>query len=233
MCNWRFATEMILEKFDDIYHRAAEQKGGETELEALLCQVKTATELALIPDHRWLAEMTRKIFQSGFVWRVVNQKWEHFEQVFWGFEIEKLLMMPDELWEKKAQDPAIIRNWSKVATIKENAQMIYQANLNGGFSNLIAEWETENITALWQYLKKNGKRLGGNTGAYSLRALGKDTFLLSHDVEAYLRNHKLIDGGIQTQRSFNIAQRVFLEWQQQSGRPLSHISQIVAFSMNN
>lgn len=41
---------MILEKFDDIYHRAAEQKGGETELEALLCQVKTATELALIPD---------------------------------------------------------------------------------------------------------------------------------------------------------------------------------------
>ncbi|SMB87724.1 DNA-3-methyladenine glycosylase I [Pasteurella testudinis DSM 23072] len=222
---------MILEKFDDIYQRAAEQKGGEARLQALLCEVKSTQQLLDVPDHRWLAELTRKIFQSGFVWRIVNQKWDSFEQVFWGFEIEKLLMMPDELWEKKAQDPSIIRNWSKVATIKQNAQMIYQANLEGGFSRLLAEWDSGNITALWQYLKRNGKRLGGNTGAYTLRAVGKDTFLLTHDVEAYLRNHKLIDGGIQTQRSFTIAQQVFAEWQQQSGRPLSHISQIVTFSM--
>lgn len=224
---------MILEKFEDIYQRAAAQKGGAAQLEAQLCKVKSAVELAQVPDHRWLAEITRKIFQSGFVWQVVNNKWDSFEQVFWGFEIEKLLMMPDELWEKKAQDPLIIRNWSKVATIKHNAQMIHEANLNGGFAKLIAEWDSNNITALWQHLKKHGKRLGGNTGAYSLRAVGKDTFLLTHDVEAYLRTHKLIDGGIQTQRSFAIAQQVFAEWQQQSGRPLAHISQIVAFSMGD
>ncbi|KGQ71544.1 3-methyladenine DNA glycosylase [Chelonobacter oris] len=222
---------MILEKFSDIYQRAAARKGGETQLEAALCRIKTTRELLAVPDHRWLSEMTRKIFQCGIVWKVVNKKWDNFEQVFWGFDIEKLLMMPDELWEKKAQDPGIIRYWPKVATIKYNAQMIYQANLDGGFSKLIAEWPGEDITALWQYLKKNGKRLGGNTGAYSLRAVGKDTFLLTHDVEAYLRNHHLIDGGIQTQRTFAAAQQIFQEWQRQSGRPLAHISQIVAFSM--
>lgn len=222
---------MILEKFEDIYQRAAEHKGSETRLESALCQLKTQQQLLTVPDHRWLAEITRKVFQCGIVWQVVNKKWENFERLFWGFDIEKLLMMPDELWEQKAQDSGIIRSWSKVETIKHNAQMIYQANLEGGFSKLIAEWKSENITALWQYLKKNGKRLGGNTGAYSLRAIGKDTFLLTHDIEAYFRNHKLIDGGIQTQRSFTLAQHVFLDWQQQSGRPLAHISQIVAFSM--
>ncbi|TNG92629.1 DNA-3-methyladenine glycosylase I [Pasteurellaceae bacterium USgator11] len=224
---------MILEAFDDIYQRACRQKGGEVRLQQLLCPVQSSQALLAVPDHRWLAEFTRKIFQSGFVWRIVDQKWQHFERLFWGFDIEKLLMMPDELWEKKAQDPSIIRNWPKVATIKHNAQMIYQANLDGGFSRLIAEWDPQNITALWRYLKKNGQRLGGNTGAYALRAVGKDTFLLTHDVEAYLRNHQLIEGGIQAQRSFEAAQQIFSQWQQQSGLSLSHISQIVAFSMGD
>jgi len=39
-------------------------------------------------------------------------------------------------------------------------------------------------------LKKHGQRLGGNTGPYALRLLGKDTFILSSDVEGYLRAKK-------------------------------------------
>ena len=64
------------------------------------------------------------VFQSGFVWRIVNNKWPQFEEVFWGFDIERLLMMPDDMLERKASDPGIIRNFSKVKTILENAVMI-------------------------------------------------------------------------------------------------------------
>lgn len=222
---------VILEKFSDIYFRAARRKGGEAALEQLLCPLKTTEELRAIGGDRWLAEFTRKIFQCGMVWKVVDNKWAAFEEIFWQFNIEKLLMMPDELWEKKAKDPRIIRHLTKVMTIKHNAQMIYNFNLENDFSAMIAEWDCNNIIELWQYLKKYGKRLGGNTGPYALRALGKDTFFLTHNVEAYLRNQNVIDGSIQTQRSQKNAQAAFLEWQQQSARPLSHISQIVAFSM--
>ena len=55
--------------------------------------------------------------------------------------------------------------------------MIHDVRYEGeSFSKLIAEWPSEDITGLWAFLKKNGSRLGGNTGPYALRTLGKDTF---------------------------------------------------------
>lgn len=97
------------EKFADIYQRAVDMKNGKEEIENRLAVLKSRDELASIPDHRWLAEFTRKVFQCGIQWRVVNNKWDNFEEVFWGFDIEKMLLMPDELWQEKAQNPGIIR----------------------------------------------------------------------------------------------------------------------------
>lgn len=164
------------EKFADIYQRAVDMKNGKEEIENRLAVLKSRDELASIPDHRWLAEFTRKVFQCGIQWRVVNNKWDNFEEVFWGFDIEKMLLMPDELWQEKAQNPGIIRYWPKVATIRENAFMINEVNQQGNFSEFIADYPIEDITALWRYLKKHGGRLGGNTGPYTLRYMGKDTF---------------------------------------------------------
>ncbi len=79
-------------------------------------------------------------------------------------------------------------------------------------------------------MKKHGSRLGGNTGPYSLRQLGVDTFILSGDVEAYLRSYKIIEGGKETKRSLEAATLAFTHWQQQSGRSLTEISQVIAFS---
>ncbi len=39
------------------------------------------------------------------------------------------------------------------------------------------------------------RRWSGNTGAYTLRQMGKDTFILSSDVEAHLRSTDVIDSG--------------------------------------
>ncbi|NMS02088.1 DNA-3-methyladenine glycosylase I, partial [Vibrio parahaemolyticus] len=92
------------------------------------------------------------------------------------------------------------------------------------------DWPQEKITDLWAYLKKRGNRLGGNTGPYTLRQMGVDTFILSSDVEAYLRNCKIIEGGKDTKKSLDATNKAFVQWQQESGRSLSEISQIIAFS---
>ena len=60
----------------------------------MLPKVASKKQLKTLGSDRYLAEFTRKIFQSGFVWRVVDKKWDHFEEEFWGFDIERLLMMP-------------------------------------------------------------------------------------------------------------------------------------------
>ncbi len=224
----------MVEQFSSIYQRAADRKGGSAALEALTRQPLSAAQLKSYSNADWLSAFSKKVFQSGFVWRVVEQKWPGFREVFFDFAPEKILLLSDEMLAEKATDPRIIRNAGKVLSIQANAQMIYELELeHGPFSALIADWPGERIIELWALLKKRGARLGGNTGAYSLRAMGKDTFLLSQDVEAYLRAYQVIDGGLTSQSSLKKIQAQFNDWQQQSGRSLQQISQIVSMSVGD
>ncbi len=223
-----------MEKFSDIYKRAVERKGSEKMLKLLLAKPLSTKQLVTLSDDDWLEEFTRKVFQSGFYWSVINSKWAGFREVFWDFSVEKLLMMPPDMLEQKASDERIVRNYKKVKTITENAYMIHEVTAqHGSFSQFIANWPSEDIIGLWAYLKKHGARLGGNTGPYALRALGKDTFLLSRDVESYLRAHKIIDGGLQTKKSLSAAQAFFNELQQQSGLSMQELSLIVAYGVGD
>ena len=224
-----------MEKFTSIYQRAAKRKGGEKYLEQLLSKPLSSKKLLKVTDDEWLEEFTRKIFQSGFYWSVIDKKWPGFREVFWDFNINKLLMMPPEMLEEKSSDERIVRNFKKVNTIPVNASMIHFSTKDNGvaFNQFIAEWPTDDIIGLWAWLKKHGARLGGNTGPYTLRQMGKDTFLLSRDIESYLRVHNIIDGGLQSKKSLNAIQAFFNHMQKESGRSLQEISQVIAFSVGD
>lgn len=219
--------------FDDLYQIACERKGDEAAVEALLPVVPGKPYLRELGSDRYLAEFTRKVFQSGFVWRIVNNKWASFEEVFWNFDIERLLMMPEEMLERKANDPSIIRNYSKVKTVLQNAIMISDTERREAqpFGDFIASWPEDDIVGLWLFLKKNGGRLGGNTGPYALRTLGVDTFLMTADVEAFLRNHNIVDSGTHSLRALKAAQTYFNELRSESGRSLSELSRLVSLGI--
>lgn len=229
-------VEVKAEPFARLFDRVCKRKGSEAMVRELLSQAfstqATSTqEILKITDDRFLAEFTKKVFQSGFVWRVVRQKWPNFEEVFFGFDIDKILLMPDEMLEQKASNPAIIRNYNKVKTIRENALMIDEVRRkHGSFANFVANWPKNDVIGLWEFLKKNGARLGGNTGPYALRTLGIDTFLLSRDVESYFSEHQLISGSARSKRSLSVIQNTFFAWQKQSGLSLQELSQLVSFS---
>ncbi len=222
---------MRLESFDAIYHRAAERKGGEGILNRMISAPLSKAEIANIADDRVLAAFTKKVFQSGFVWRVIEQKWPDFEAVFFGFNVDKVLLMPDEMLEQKSTDKRIVRNYKKVMTVRDNALMLSDIRRqHGNFGNFANTYNADNIIELWAYLKKHGARLGGNTGPYSLRALGIDTFLLSRDVEGYFRQHDLISGSATSKRSLTAINQAFVEWQKQSDWSLQSLSQLVSLS---
>ncbi|WP_395340380.1 DNA-3-methyladenine glycosylase I [Ningiella sp. W23] len=225
---------MAIEKYAAIYQRAAKRKGSEAMLESLLSAPLSKADIIEIGDDRFLAEFTKKVFQSGFVWRVVRQKWPDFEEMFWNFDVDKILLMPDEMLEKKATDPKIIRNLTKVRTIRDNAMMIKDiAREHGSFASFVANWNSADIIGLWEFLKKHGARLGGNTGPYALRFLGVDTFLISRDTEGYFVQHKYISGSVRSKRSLTTIQSAFNDWQQQSGRSFQELSQLLAYSVGD
>lgn len=219
------------ESFSSIYARAVKRKGSKSALESMLSPALSPSDVAAIPDDRFLAAMTMKVFQSGFVWRVIRQKWPDFEDVFFGFDVDKVLLMPDEMLEQKATDKRIVRNYKKVLTVRDNAIMIKDvARQHGSFGQFVTSFDASNITELWLYLKRHGARLGGNTGPYMLRSLGVDTFLFSQDVEDYLRKNDIIDGGLTSKKTLTAANEAFMQWHQESGRTLQEISTILAFS---
>ena len=223
-----------LESFQHIYQRACERKGGPQALATAIDKPLSNEILSKIGDDRFLAEFSKKVFQSGFIWRVVRNKWPDFERVFFDFNIEKILLIPDEMLEQKATDPSIIRNYTKVRTIRDNAIMIDSvAREHGSFAKFVADWPSEDIIGLWAYLKKHGARLGGNTGPYGLRTMGKDTFLLTNDVVGYFTQRNIISGSAQSKRSLTAIQHSFNSLQQQSGRSLQELSMIISKSVGD
>ncbi|WP_199609651.1 DNA-3-methyladenine glycosylase I [Flocculibacter collagenilyticus] len=225
---------MKTESFDAIYHRALERKGSDKMLMTLIGPTKDQKSYLNKTDSQFLEEFTKKVFQSGFVWRVVEQKWDGFREVFFDFDIEKVLLMPPDMVERKAQDERIIRNYKKVQTIQENALMINSAKqTHGGFAQLVEALANENVITLWQYLKKHGARLGGNTGPYALRALGVDTFLLTRDIEGYMRAQQVIDGGLTSKKSLQAIQAYYDRLQAESGWSYQALNRLIAYSFGD
>jgi 3-methyladenine DNA glycosylase Tag len=219
--------------YTNLYDVACLRKGESDVVESLLPTVATKAQLSGLGSDRYLAEFTRKVFQSGFVWRIVNNKWPHFEEVFWGFDIERLLMMPDDMLERKASDPGIIRNFNKVKTVLDNALMISdtESREDKTFGEFIASWPDDDVIGLWLFLKKHGSRLGGNTGPYALRTLGVDTFLMTADVEFFLRENAIVDSGIHSLRALKATQTYFNDLREESGRSLSELSRLVSLGV--
>ncbi len=219
-----------MRNFDWIYQHALERKGGAKVLESLLPVPRSADELAALPDRYFLSSMSWRIFCAGLNRKMVDNKWPAFEEVFFGFEPQKLVLMSDDLLEKTMQDKRIIRHWGKIKSIRTNAAMILAlGEEKGGFGRFLADWPAETIVELWQVLKKQGAQLGGNSGAYSLRIVGKDTFMLSNDVVAALKAQKIIDKKPTSKADLNATQAAFNEWRKQSGRPLCQISRLLSF----
>lgn len=223
-----------LERFSSIYARAAERKGGKAGLASLMSAGLEDAQICQYSDAQLLSAMSRQVFQSGFVWRVVVNKWPAYEKAFFGFEPTKVLMLSPEQIQARAEDPNLIRHLKKTQAIYENALMIHDiAREHGSLANVIASWPSQDIIGLWALLKKRGNRLGGNTGPYFLRGIGKDTFLLTDDVQGYFKAHNLVDAGFTSQTALKQVQSIFNQWQQESGRSLADISRILACSVGD
>ncbi len=188
--------------------------------------------LLALPDDRVFSVLTRRVFRAGLKHALVDAKWPAFEQAFYYFNPEAVQEMSDEMLEDLMQNDQIIRHFGKIKATRENAMlMVALAQEYGSVATMIAEWPEEDIIGLWALLKKRGKQLGGNSGAYFLRMLGKDTFMLTDDVVVALKAQGVIDKKPTAQRDLKLVQSAFNELREQSGKSLCQISRLLAHSI--
>lgn len=221
-----------MEAFANIRARAAERKGGEQVIEDMMPATHTGAELAGIPDDRWLAGMTRVVFNSGFSWKVIEAKWDGFEKAFHGFDPGRVSFMDDDALDALTRNPDIVRHAGKIRATQENA--IFVVDLireHGSAGRFFADWPVTDQVGLMALMKKRGNRLGGNSGQYFLRQMGKDSFVLGGDVVKALIKWGAVEKNPTSKRDLAATQAAFNAWAEESGRPMAHISRTLALSV--
>ena len=208
--------------------------GSAAALEAMLPQPASGDELRALSDDRYLSLLSLRIFRAGLKHSLVDAKWPAFEEVFFGFDPEKVVLMGGERLENLMQDARLIRHLGKLKSVPRNAQFILDVRREqGGFGALIADWPVTDIVGLWQYLAKHGSQLGGLSAPRLLRMVGKDTFIPTNDMVAALKAQGIVDKAPTSQKDRAAVQAAFNQWHAQSGRPLCQLSVMLAHTVNH
>lgn len=225
----------MVTSFDVIRRRAEERKGGAAALKAMLPPLPDHEALRAMPDDRILSEMTRRIFYSGFVYKVIDAKWPGFEEAFSGFDPAFLNIAPDDYWHSLTSDERIIRNGAKIMSVRANAAFVRElANDHGSAGAFFADWPLDDQVGLMEQMTRRGERLGGQTGQYFLRAIGRDSFVPTTDVLACLREAGVpISKSGTTKKDLQLVQQTFNGWAEETGLCYTHLSRISAYSIGS
>jgi 3-methyladenine DNA glycosylase Tag len=222
-----------MRSFADIYAQAAERKGGEAALKALIDEYpsKSPDELAAIGDDRWLAQMSKSVFQAGFSWKVIENKWPGFERAFHGFSPPINAAMSDEEFDVHLKDTAIIRNARKILSVRDNAAFLCDlAAEHGSAAAFFAAWPDTDFVGLLEVMKKRAARLSGETAMRLFRHMGKASFITSRDVTAALIGAGVINKPPAGRKDLQAVQDAFNAWSAETGRDLTAISRVLAMS---
>ncbi len=219
-----------MKTFAKIKQLAEDRKGVEI-IGSLLAE-PAKPPLSDMSDDRLLSEFSKRVFQAGFNWRVVENKWPGFEAAFNGFDLGRNAMMSDEDLDRHLSNTDIVRHATKILSVRDNAVFLSDlARAHGSAAGYIGNWPTSDITGLFALLKSRGTRLGGTTAQYALRFAGYDNFILSRSVIAALNAAGVIDGPATSKTALSKVQAAFNEWNAQSGALYATISRVLAFSV--
>ena len=212
--------------------KAIKRTGGLEQLDAQLPTPKTAAQIAKVSDDRYLSQMSLRIFRAGLKHSLVDARWPAFEDAFHGFRPGRVVLMSDDEMEACMGNKALIRHWAKLSSVRDNAAAMQQViREHGSFGRWLADWPTEDTVGLWETLARRFSQMGGNSGPYFLRMVGKDTFILTGDVVTGLIEARVVDKAPTGKGDRKKVQAAFNAWMKETGRPLCQLSRILAFSV--
>lgn len=216
---------------DELFDMAAAHRGSREVIEDMMPAVKSAAEIKALGDDRILAGMTKAVFQAGFSWKVIENKWSGFEEAFEGFVPVRWKFMSDDDLDSLLKDTRIVRNGIKIQTVRDNAIMLCDLDDEyGSAAACIADWPVDDFVGLLAMLHRRGSRLGGSTAQYFLRFLGKDGWVMGRDVVAALVREGVVEKAPTGKGAQAKVQAAFSQWSADSDRPFAHISRLLALS---
>jgi 3-methyladenine DNA glycosylase Tag len=126
-------------------------------------------------DNGYLEQMTKSVFQAGFSWKVIRDKWPGFQRAFDGFDIDGVAGYHTHDIDRLLADESIVRNGRKIEATIHNARVMRRLiDEHGSFFDYLRSLDHLDYPARRQELRQRFKHLGP-TGIF--------TFLWSVDEE--------------------------------------------------
>ena len=117
-------------------------------------------------DAGYLEEMTKAIFQAGFSWQVIRNKWPNFRQAFDGFDVDTVAAYEAPDVERLLADAGIVRNGRKIMATVDNARTIQALSReHGSFHAYLRSLDSTPYPQRRQLLTQRFKGLG-RTGCF-------------------------------------------------------------------
>lgn len=215
--------------FTEIRAKAEDNAGGATELAARMPELKSAAEIRETPAAEYFSNMSFRIFSTGLNQAMVRGKWPAFEAAFHGFEPAKVAFMTEDDIAALMDNTGIIRHLGKIRATHHNALALVDLEKEfGSVGNYLADWPTNDMIGLYADIKKRFKQLGGNSGPYFVRMMGKDGFILTNDVVAALNKLGVASGKLTAKKDQAAVQAAFNTWHEESGASYADISRTLA-----
>ena len=112
-------------------------------------------------DDGYLEELTKAIFQAGFSWRVIRDKWPNFQRAFNGFQVETVAGYGEPDVERLVSDSGIVRNRRKIEATIHNARTMWDLSLqHGTFHGYLRSLDDMDYPGKRKELSKRFKNLG-------------------------------------------------------------------------
>ena len=118
-------------------------------------------------DSGYFEELTRAIFQAGFSWRVIHDKWPSFQKAFDEFDIATVAGYGAPDIERLVADPGIVRNRRKIDATVHNARVIWDlVQEHGSFHAYLRSLDSQDYAARRKELSQRFSHLGP-TGVFT------------------------------------------------------------------
>lgn len=117
-------------------------------------------------DDGYFEILAQSVFQAGFSWQVVRNKWPNFRKSFHRFHIARVAGMSSRDVARLMNDPGIIRNGQKITAVIENSRIMQGIQKeHGSFKNFIFSIRRLSYPKRRGVLSKTFRWIGP-TGAY-------------------------------------------------------------------
>lgn len=118
-------------------------------------------------DNGYFEELTKAVFQAGFSWRVIRDKWPNFQSAFDGFDVATVAGYGQPEVERLATDVGIVRNRRKIeATIHNARAMLDLMRVHGSFHAYLRSLDDLDYAGRREELGRRFKNLGP-TGVFT------------------------------------------------------------------